>query len=169
MTRRPNTVSLSVPDRGQTNQDYVVGIGVFLLAIAFVFAYAPNFVTPFTASVGSAETAQADRLAATIVDNLSDDPERPNHLDADAFEDTYGNETKLVENLSIRAIDGGTSIDRVNVSIEPVDGDTAIDENLSSGPVYRSDQPAASAARIVTVEGRENECDPACRLVVRVW
>lgn len=166
--RRPRTVSLSLSDRGQTNQDFAVGIGIFLLTIAFVFAYVPNFVTPFTPDVGSAETAQADRIAATVVDDLTDDPARPNHLNATAFDERYDDEDALVEHLGLRST-SETTIDRVNVSIETIDGETVDADELATGPAYRSDQPAGSAARIVTVEGDDADCDPACRLVVRVW
>src|SRR6056297_1102575 len=68
-------------DRGQTAQDFAVGIGLFLLAVAFVFAFVPQVVSPYDVGVGASESAQADRAASLIVGNLSVE-DRPNELHA---------------------------------------------------------------------------------------
>ncbi len=176
--KRTRTVSVSFDGRGQTTQDFAVGIGMFLLAIAFVFAYLPTLLTPFSSPVGGAESAQADRIAATIVDDLSE-TDQPNNLSAAEFTDRYGDEdsAKLASKLGLQSADG-TAIDRVNVTIRQLDADederdlvTDDDGNtLSAGDRYRN-QSAASAGRVVTVytETDDDVCDPACRLVVRVW
>ena len=41
--RRRRTITISTPleDRGQTTQDFAIGIGVFILAVAFVFSFLP--------------------------------------------------------------------------------------------------------------------------------
>ncbi|MCU4740087.1 DUF7287 family protein [Natronoglomus mannanivorans] len=169
---KTKTISISLQDRGQTTQDFAVGIGIFLLAIAFVFSYMPSLLTPFSSSVDSGQTAQADRIVATMVDNLSEDPDRPNHLNGSAFEERYGDaddSTELAAALGLRAT-SEMPIDRVNVSIEQLNqSETRSDrriEDLTSGDPY-GDESAASAGRIVTID--HPECDPACRLVVRVW
>ncbi|MCU4971783.1 hypothetical protein OB955_03400 [Halobacteria archaeon AArc-m2/3/4] len=176
--RRTKTISISLQDRGQTTQDFAVGIGIFLLAIAFVFSYMPSLLTPFSSSVDSGQTAQADRIVATMVDNLSEDPDRPNHLNGSAFEERYGDAddgTELAAALGLR-VANGHPIDKANVSIERLNqsddrSERRIDD-LSGGDDYGGES-AASAGRIVTVETDDPDinyaCEPACRLVVRVW
>ncbi|WP_049890556.1 DUF7287 family protein [Natrinema versiforme] len=175
-SQRPRTISISLNRRGQTTQDFAIGIGVFLLAIAFVFSFLPSVVTPFDSTVGGAETAQADRIADRIVHNTSTGS--GNEINSTAFNDRYvdGDSEDLTEELGLRATND-TRIDRVNVSIENLSNDSTIGDsgNWTTGDVY-DEQAAASSARIVTVvneNGNGNNssarCNPACRLVVRVW
>ncbi|MFC4249332.1 hypothetical protein ACFOZ7_20775 [Natribaculum luteum] len=177
--KRTRTVSVSFDGRGQTTQDFAVGIGIFLLAIAFVFAYLSTLLTPFSSPVGGAESAQADRIAATIVDDLSE-TDQPNHLNATAFDETYGHQSSadLASELGLQSADDDVAIDRVNVTIRQLaadedDRDLVTDDDgttLRAGDQYQN-QSAASAGRVVTVytETDDDVCDPACRLVVRVW
>ncbi|WP_255191886.1 DUF7287 family protein [Natronobeatus ordinarius] len=178
MTRkRTPTVSISLSDRGQTTQDFAVGIGLFLLAIAFVFTYVPTLITPFSTPVGGAETAQADRIAATIVDDLSVDTDGANELNLTAFDERYESEEDRIENLGLRSTttaDGDPiAIDRVNVTIYSLNESTGgNDLPVTAGDDYDEGQATSSASRIVTIdpaEGDDYECNPACRLSVRVW
>ncbi|SDD37483.1 hypothetical protein [Natrinema hispanicum] len=162
---QPRTISTSRLERGQTTQDFVVGIGVFLLAIAFVFSFFPALVTPYDSSVGGAETAQADRIADRIVNDTSTGT--PNELDENGL-DPY-NQTDLTAHLGLRSSDG-TPIDNVNVTVTNIsDGETVTPTaNWTGGENYEN-QSAASSARIVTIENSDDKCDPACRLIVKVW
>jgi len=173
---QPRTISMSRLERGQTTQDFVVGIGVFLLAIAFVFSFFPALVTPYDSSVGGAETAQADRIADRIVNDTSTGT--PNELSIYQFENKYmdKSESDLIEPLGIRGdADKGATYDNVNIRIELINGsDTVVrngTEKLTTGPSY-DNQSAASSARIITFND-ESDLDPgnqsAYRLVVRVW
>ena len=161
---RPRTIPCSL-ERGQTTQDFAVGIGVFLLAIAFVFSFFPALVTPYDSSVGGAETAQADRIADRIVYNAS--TETPNELDENGLDQYNG--TNLTSQLGLRS-SGGTTIDNVNVTVTNISTGAVVTptDKWTGGENY-ADQPAASSARIVTIENRDDKCDPACRLIVRVW
>ncbi|RZH67572.1 DUF7287 family protein [Natrinema altunense] len=161
--RRPRTISISLADRGQTTQDFAVGIGVFLLAIAFVFSFLPSLVTPYESSNG-AKTAQADRIADRIVDDLGTGS--GNEID---FTE-YAGEENLTHQLGLRASgDQDHVYDSLNVTIKYVNNSTTLKHpDTTAGEPY-SNQSAASSARIVTLEGDVDECDPACRLVVRVW
>ncbi|WP_226040884.1 hypothetical protein [Natrinema sp. DC36] len=165
-TGRPGTISVSFDERGQTTQDFAVGIGVFLLAIAFVFSFLPSVITPFDSSVGGAETAQADRIADLVVHNVS--TETANEINGTKFNTTYAN-GNLTETLGLRS-SNGNRIDRVNVRIEKLKSKTSIGDpgEWTAGDTYEN-QSAASSARIVTIDGDPSDCNPACRLVVRVW
>lgn len=154
-------------DRAQTVQDFAIGIGIFLLAIAFVFTFVPTIITPFS-DAGGASTAQADRIAATIVEDASTGD--GNEIDKDVFDsgNRYdGDSEELADALGLRK-SNGQAIDRVNITL------IEIDEVAHSNPTYVAEsgdaydgQVGASATRIVTTD--DSTCDPACRLTVRVW
>lgn len=167
-TGRPQTISVSFTERGQTTQDFAVGIGVFLLAIAFVFSFLPSVITPFDSSVGGAETAQADRIADLVVHDVS--TETTNEIDGAEFNSTYANASgNLAEALGLRS-SNGNQIDRVNIRIEKLENKTPIGSpgEWAAGDTYEN-QSAASSARVVTIDSDPSDCNPACRLVVRVW
>lgn len=163
----PSTSNASGRDRGQTVQDFAVGIGIFLLAIAFVFSFVPSIITPFE-DAGGAETAQADRIAATIVENTS--TETANDLEWAALTTTYEgvDSEELADDLGLKKT-GSTAIAHINITLIEIDDVAADDPNpvLAGGDDY-DDQVGASASRIVTIED-QSQCDPACKLVVRVW
>ncbi|MFP9059391.1 hypothetical protein ACLI4R_02535 [Natrialbaceae archaeon A-chndr2] len=159
--RRPRTVSVSLDSRGQTTQDFAVGIGIFLLAVAFVFSYVPTLITPFSASTAP-DSAQADRIATDIVANYSTDT--ANELNATMLDER---DDSSIDEFGIRQSLDGTPIDRVNVTIESFDGD----HSYAFGSEY-SGQPSGTATRVITLDDPSElglECDPACRLTVRVW
>ncbi|ADD06691.1 uncharacterized protein Nmag_3139 [Natrialba magadii ATCC 43099] len=176
---RTISVGTSAWERGQTTQDFVVGIGIFILAIAFVFSFLPSLITPFDSPAGGAETAQADRIADQVVANLSDGVQANEIID-DEFEERYveANETELSKQIGLRANEDEEIVyDNVNISIERLnpqgeDGRYVNTDELAAGDTY-DNQSAASAARIVTVvdeDGTPPEgCESACRLVVRTW
>ena len=146
-------------DRGQTVQDFAIGIGLFMLAVAFVFAFIPTVITPF-GDAGGAETAQADRIAATIIDGAEVGP--PNYLDENATRSFNGeNETALASEFGLQTAGAG-----INITV------STLDDSGQQSYVYASEakydgQAGASATRIVTT--KDSECDPACKLTVRVW
>ncbi|ELY98871.1 hypothetical protein C482_11358 [Natrialba chahannaoensis JCM 10990] len=178
--RDERTISVGTLDweRGQTTQDFVVGIGIFILAIAFVFSFLPSLITPFDSPAGGAETAQADRIADQVVANLSES-QQANEIERTAFDSRYASadDSTLAERIGLRANADGHVYDNVNISIEvlnPQDaGSRYVDtDELAAGDTY-DNQSAASASRIVTVVEEDGTdvsgCDPACRLVVRTW
>ncbi|MFA9425260.1 hypothetical protein [Natronorubrum sp. A-ect3] len=159
--RRQRTLSISLRDRGQTTQDFAVGIGVFILAVAFVFTFLPTILTPFDSSVSGGQTAQADRIADRLVYHLSDSDTSPNAIDSGDFKD-------IDDVDGIREIVGlRTAGDRVSVQIEQLNESETVND-MVIGDQY-NDQSAASSARIVTLDDNPEGCETACRLVVRVW
>ncbi|TYL37688.1 hypothetical protein CV102_15230 [Natronococcus pandeyae] len=173
--QRPRTISVSLSDRGQTTQDFAIGIGVFLLSIAFVFSYIPSLTTPFDSPAGGAETAQADRIADRLVHSLSDSADR-NEIDGERFVATYANddEDENVTALGLRATDDAV-FDHVSVRLETLDGNETEHDGtaMAAETTAYDDQSAASSARIVTLDDEfdldDYDDEPAYRLVVRVW
>lgn len=155
-------------NRAQTAQDFAVGIGIFLLVIAFVFTFLPTVFSPFDTDVGAAEQAQADRSSTFIVHNITA-PGEPNHVNetaAETFFNETGSDIDEIQNTTGMSFDA-----RVNVTISPLENDTVIDvgnETAVAGPTYDQGQPAVSSSRILVLD-EVDECDPACELEVRVW
>ncbi|MFB6297536.1 MAG: hypothetical protein ABEH56_03350 [Salinirussus sp.] len=151
--------------RGQTTQDYLIGILVFIAVVTVVVGLLPSFTEPFEDETGGESTARADRVAQQIVSNLSavDQPNLVNssrlmdvlELDEEALRDRYGL---------------GTA--NANVTVETLDGDTYV-TNASGTPFVSREgyagENAATTARIVRLTNETTGCSPACRLVVRIW
>jgi len=151
--------------RGQTTQDFAIGISIFLLTTAFLFAFLPTIFTPFDSDRSASDVAQADRVAATFVENFSVEG-NTGQLNASTTEEFFaagaGGDV-LRERYTL------PTISRVNVTIRTQNGSVIKDNSgtvLARGDEY-DDDVSASSSRIVTFE--EDVCDPACRLVVRVW
>ena len=156
-----------VPDeRGQTPQDYVIGIVVFIAVVVAVVGYLPTITSPYQSGVAGEDIAQSDRVAQQLVSNLSTVTE-PNQL-------------SLPELQSVLALDSAQLTDRyglpegtqVNITVKTLNGSEFITTEsgvtLVSTTTYSSES-AASSARIVRLSTRQHNCEPACRLIVRVW
>ncbi len=142
-----------IDDRGQTLNDYVLGISVFLLTVAFVIAFLPGIFTPFNAPISDSTTARANRGATFVVNDLSV-PQQPNVLNQSRttvfFEQ---NETQLRETLSFPSTTG------VNVTIsETATGNVAWMAGGTPG-----DRPAAATTRVVRIGTKTYQ------LTVKVW
>lgn len=162
-----------VGGRAQTAQDFAIGIGFFIVAVAFVFAFIPSMLTFTTADPGVKAAKQADRASASLIEDLGT-VERPNELDGTAtaeYFNTSGSEAALRRdlglpnvsdiNLTVRSLDGGRVLSVPNA--------TGTDVRLAAGDRYPRGRPAAEVARVVTMADDADRCDPACRLIVRVW
>ncbi len=160
-------------ERAQTNQDFAVGISIFLLTTAFVFAFIPTIFSPFDGDVQNSEIAQSDRVASAFVDNHSVEG-KSGTLDNASVEEFFdaGNGGD-----ALRKLYSLPTTSQINVTVRTQNGSTihSIDSTkLARGDTYR-DQPSASSSRVVTFD-EGNVCSPdpgnnqsACRLLVRVW
>lgn len=135
-------------DRGQTTQDFAIGIGLFLLAVVFVITMLPTVLGPADAS-DDTSAAQAERIAADLVDAAAVDGER-----------VVVNESAL--EAAIADLEAPGQHQSVNVTLETLDGETT---SVSGGDRHDG-QAASSWVRIVSTE---ETCEAACRLVIRVW
>ena len=147
----------SRPPRGQTTQDFVVGISVFLLTVGFVFAFIPSAIGPGVVATDGAEIATADRVATEIVANASI-PGYANRVDNSTL-DTVFTTGSMGTLRSEYAISNATL---ANVTLEYANG-TAISGRDTAAGVHYTDQQAAVVTRLLVVD------DVRYRLVVRVW
>lgn len=160
-------------DRAQTAQDFALGIGFFIVAVAFVFAFVPSMLAFTTADPGAKAASQADRSAESLLRDLGTG-DRPNELDGTATA-TYFNESATEE--ALRADLALPNYSDVNVSVRTLDGEdvlTVPDEDgtpveLVAGRAYRERQPAAEVSRVVHLTDGPGGGATNCQLVVRVW
>ncbi|PSQ16574.1 hypothetical protein BRD00_10470 [Halobacteriales archaeon QS_8_69_26] len=164
-------------DRAQTVQDFAIGTSIFLLTVAFAFAFVPSIFTPFETEVPPGANAQADRVGTSIVQDLSVE-NRSNWLDEGETEDFFDTSVSPIQSSSDIQNEFRLPLgSNVNVSVEPIEEggvvssggtDLAIGTNVDN-------RPTATVTRVVAIEGVD-ECDPAtdaggkgCKLVVRVY
>ncbi len=159
----------SEENRGQTLVDYVAGIAIFFVTIAFVLGLLPSFIGPFQSDVAGQDSAQAERISEQLVTNLSVEG-TPNEL----------NQTQVKEVLSLSQSDittryGIRSHKRVNITVSYLNGSGWVTNttappgiNLTSDITHHGQQ-TGTAARIVRLNNESATCRPACRLLVRVW
>lgn len=152
-------------ERGQTLQDYVLGIGLFtLVVIGLLTVLLPTAFAPFEDTVGGDKKAQADRVADQLVANTSV-PGESNRLNATEIEGIVSADQ---EQLRDRFALPDTSW--INVTVSTMNESRVV--TSASGTTLASadgpgDNPAATSARVVTLS--DDSCPTACRLVVRVW
>ena len=151
------TIHRQMTDRAQTTQDFAVGISVFLLTVAFVFAYVPTALGTVDSGGGGSNAAVADRLSTDLVANLSVEgyPTRLDDASVTAFF-TTGSMATLRSDYDLR----DTTL--ANVTLEHANGTAVAGRDVTAGADYH-DQRAATTTRLVAVD------DVRYRLVVRVW
>lgn len=161
-------------DRGQTAIDFVLGMGVFMIAVGFTFGFLPTMIEPFTASA-SENGMVAERGAAQLAEStLVADPATPNVLNAACTFAFFAENETLADQEGCRfdttALDGALGLHEwqpVNVTVE-ADGSVAELEydgttELRRGPAPPDGEDLAVAYRLVLLEGER------LQLTVRVW
>ena len=173
--------------RAQTTLDFAIAMGVFLLAVAFVFTFIPSLTSPFIDG-NQEQSAIADRVASNLVEGSLADPNDPYVLNTTCttgfFEETNGPETDHCgytdETTDFRERIGVSDRPSVNVSLvrinatsretttlcEQSDGDVGTE---SCAVVYQiggdpADAESVTVARRVVSIGGED-----ATLFVRVW
>lgn len=176
-------------DRGQTSLDFLIGIGVFMLTVAFVVGAIPGLIEPF--SGGQETPLVADRITSEVVGGMMVDAGRSSALNETCtyafFDDSFGDgdacalsfdasDDDLPERLGI---DDGYS---VNVTIQRdvtgdadrevlcTDGETvgecgtlAGSERLAIGPPPANLRSVVSTRRTAYLDGKD------VTVVVKVW
>lgn len=154
--------------RGQLGFDFLVGMSIFLITVAFVVGFVPGMFDPFAAETG-ADMIIADRSAAHITGNvLVESPAEPAVLNTTCtaifFSDDSIPAGCRFESQELPVALGIDDAVSVNVTIE--DGGTirTIDgESLKAGRAPTELNDVSVAQRVVYVDGESS------RLFVRVW
>ena len=140
MSRGPTATA-----RGQTTIDFAIGASVFLLATAFVLAFAPGLVSPFTGSQPTAPLV-ANRVADDLVQH-----------DLAVAGEPYTLRTPLNPALQAQSLDVPGTL-HANVTVTA--GGSVV---ARRGPTPPSGASTAVAWRVVQYGGDRGE------LAVRVW
>lgn len=163
--------------RAQTTIDFAIGAGIFLLVVAFAFAFTPGALAPFT----DAEQPQsADRAASKLVGGelgSADDPYLLDRTCTVAFFDYFRNDRNVTADCqfdteadSINQALGIREFTNVNVTVQRHDGsvrtltnDAGDSVRLVAGEERIERTPMTTARRTVRLNGSVH------RLVVHVW
>lgn len=148
--------------RGQTPNDYLIGIILLLLTITIALAYFPTLFQPFEEPVGSDEESMADNLASQLLaDHAVPGEERT--LNLTALNETVADPDDELQQIpdwmrwNVTVVDGDRGA--VEVDGEPVRG----------GPEWGG-EPAATTTRFVLAQDSDDDaCEHGCRFIVRVW
>ncbi|MFC6825967.1 DUF7287 family protein [Halopelagius fulvigenes] len=156
-------------DRAQMTLDFAIGVGLFLLVVAFVVAFVPGIFEPFERTESG--TQVADRLATSLSTDLLGDPAEPYVLNDDCtveFFDGSGGSTDCRFDASADAPDGVFALDsgtNANVTVRNRGGDIASlgGTTLAAGDAVPDDRSVTTARRAVRLNGT------TYFLYVRVW
>jgi len=161
----------SESERAQTTIDFAIGIGLFLIVVAFVVAFVPTIFTPFQSTEGP---QTADRIATSLSADRLGDPSEPYVLNATCTEGFFDQlngggpaPSTCQFNTSADTTREMFSLDRtrdVNVTIRHANG-SIVDGGvrLAAGPTPPETTSVTSATRVVSLDGHSR------RLIVRTW
>ena len=143
--------------------DFLIGMSVFLLAVAFVFGIMPNLFEPF-ATDGGSDALVADRAGARIAEDILGEPGNPAVLNATCTQAFFAGSEPVPDGCRYSTTDLNDALGlddrtRVNVSIED-------DGNVELARGHEPPTNSASivvARRVVLLDGETNQ------LFVRVW
>lgn len=150
-------------DRGQTTQDFALGIGVFLVTVAFVLVFVPSILIPFQSGPTAGERAAAEAITTNVTDNLSDQgyATRLNETRTRDFFENHNSTDEIRANYSV-PLRRLVNVTIVNLDGTPVSGAPFGGYDPTAGDDPR-DRPTAVASRVVEYQG------DTFRLEVRVW
>jgi hypothetical protein len=151
--------------RGQTTQDFALGVGVFLVTVAFVFAFVPSVLVPFDSGPTDGERAIAETFTTNLTDDLTDEgsPTRLNRTRARSFFGNHTDSESIVANYSVPVRT------RLNVSLVTLEGTDVVEITVGGSTVDATagDDPrtrtTATVSRVVEYGSR------TYRLEVRAW
>jgi hypothetical protein len=160
-------------ERAQTSIDFVVGMSVFLLTVAFVVAFLPGVFEPFTQG-GEGEVLAADRTASLLAEQVLAEPTDPGVFDPactaeffDAEGDGAGGVSGCQYSTDASDLDAALGLGAttsVNVTVEENGSVRSVGGvTLSAGPEPPTTQSVVISRRVVLLDGEERD------LFVRVW
>ncbi|WP_142856627.1 DUF7287 family protein [Salinigranum halophilum] len=168
-SRRPPAVaSATTPtdaDRGQTTIDFAVGATLFLLTMAFVFAFVPVMFQPFATS--QSDPLVADRVANRLATDVLGDSGEPYVLNATCTQEFFASNSPPAG--CSYAYD--TASDHPNLALG-VDADTTLNVTVvdpSGSVVFDAGDDTANAQDVITAQRRVLYDGRSYELFVRVW
>ena len=180
---RERGLSTDQSDRAQTMVDFAIGVGLFLITVAFVIGTVPGMLEPFAQNQD--EPLLADRIASQLAEDTLGNPSEPARLNKTCtvafFEDTGAGSCSFAAGNPLTTQIGVAGRHSVNITLrktvsgggEPeilcLDGTdvqdcTAGGDGMARGkPVPESTNSVMTARRTVYID----ESDTL--LMVKVW
>ena len=128
-------------DRAQTPLDFAIAMGIFLLAVTFVFTFIPSLTAPFVDG-NQDKSATADRVASHLAEGGLGDPAEPFVVNDDCARPFFDELNNSIPASCGFSDDGDGDYDfgeyvgvdtdrlRVNVTIEQIDPDATGDDRF---------------------------------------
>lgn len=174
--RRDSSSALRSDERGQTVLDYAMGVGLFFVALVFVFGIVPGMFDPFT--VGS-DTGVGDRVASSLsVDQLGD-PAEPYVLNEECTWEFFDQmqtgddapascrfDTTVDGPAAMYGLDSSTSL---NVTITDFDDTPVVLSGAGGDRTLRAGEPLPTTSSITTARRNVHLAGRTYRLEVNVW
>lgn len=149
-------------DRGQTLNDYLLGISLLLISVLLVFGYFPEIFAPFEEEVSNEEDAMANNLATQIVENstVSGSAQRVNFTQLNKTIDSFVDDSERA-GIPLWLNWNVTVVDEQEETIQHQG------RALQNGSLW-FDYDAGTSIRFVQAQTNP-ACQDGCRIIVRVW
>ena len=159
-------------ESAQVTIDYITGIGIFLLAVIFVFQFVYGLFIPFQSGSDKA-TLAADRAATVLVERLlhADKASELNVIDQGKlyyFNNTrlnYSNQTNYNAALREIGLFSNESVFDMNIVVAYLNG-TIMNQ---SGPTLPETTDIGQTKRLVLIVNSSTGYNQTAILSVRVW
>jgi len=153
-------------DRGQTIQDYLLGVLLVLLTTAAVFAFFPDVFIPFEQADQQENKKMAERLADEVI-NVSMTVRGEQTVNLTSLERAVQDSDNfaLIVNRS-----GIPHWKQVNVTVQDENRDILVaGESDTVGSVYREGRSTGTQVRHIQDVNGSSDCADGCQVIVRVW
>ncbi|VVB86401.1 Uncharacterised protein [uncultured archaeon] len=154
-------------ENAQMTLDYVTGVGIFLLAVAFVFQFMYTLFVPFLSGTEDISLA-GERVSTTLVDRVlaADKAGAMSVIDQGKL---YSFNTKLSQNYTDELIELGLfsneSLFDLNVSVSRINGSLM----NQSGSAIPDNINIASNKRLVLIVNSSTGYNETAIISMRVW
>ena len=122
-----------IDSRAQSPLDFAIAMGIFLVAVTFVFTFIPSLTAPFVEG-NQDRSATADRVASHLAEGGLGDPADPFVVDETCATDFFAGRSNSDCGYSGDDTDERVGVDgdrlRVNVTVEQVDPDASRDDRF---------------------------------------
>ncbi len=153
-------------ESAQITLDYIAGIGIFLLAVFFVFQFVYGLFIPFQSGSDKA-TLAADRAATVLVEQM---------LHADSSGLNVINQSKLYSfnandpnTLSSLGLSSAQTVFDLNISVTNLTDVNCLTPIYQSGPTLPDNTDVGQTKRLVLIINSSSGYNQNATLSVRVW
>ncbi len=155
-------------ESAQVTIDYITGIGIFLLAVIFVFQFVYGLFVPFQSGSDKA-TLAADRAGTVLVERMlhADKASELNVIDEGKLSNFYtklnNNETDILKEIGLFS---SQTVFDLNISVVNITSNSLMNQ---SGPALPETTDIGQTKRLVLIVNPTNGNQTYAIMSVRVW